>query len=260
MTFVMLQRSIEADDLQERYPNAFLLLSLMSRRAKRYDDPITGLKAGECFLGDHKKAGLTQREYRTAKKQLEKCKQATFKATNKGTIGKIIKTTIYDINGEDIDKQYVSQETSKRQASDKQATTNKEYNNIRKEKKHIPHSENAESEQNDQPTFYLTKRKRKLTGKRLETFDRFWDAFNYKKDRASAADSWLDIPQLTESLVNAICDAAKKESERRPDLIANGRTPKMAQGWITARRWEDEDYKPTAKHPLNQKTIEEILK
>ena len=26
----------------------------------------------------------------------------------------------------------------------------------------------------------------------------------------------------------------------RPQLIATDKTPKMAQGWITARRWEDE--------------------
>lgn len=68
----------------------------------------------------------------------------------------------------------------------------------------------------------------------------FWNAFNYKHGRAEAADAWIDIPQLTRTLVEKIVDAAKKESANRPDMIRQGRTPKMAQGWISARRWEDE--------------------
>jgi len=29
-------------------------------------------------------------------------------------------------------------------------------------------------------------------------------------------------------------------ANNRPELINKGQTPKMAQGWISARRWEDE--------------------
>jgi hypothetical protein len=88
--------------------------------------------------------------------------------------------------------------------------------------------------------FLLTRKKRKLTGKRLESFLQFWDAFGYKTGRAQAADSWLDIPQLTNKTLAEIIDAAQAEARRRPDLISSGRTPIMAQGWITGRRWEDE--------------------
>ena len=88
---------------------------------------------------------------------------------------------------------------------------------------------------------YLTKKKRKLEGKRLEAFDQFWIAFNYKKGRAEAADSWLDIPLLTDQIVRDILLAAKSEALHRDKAIDQGRTPKMAQGWLTARRWEDED-------------------
>ena len=45
--------------------------------------------------------------------------------------------------------------------------------------------------------FYRTKKGRKLTGKRLETFERFWSAFGFAKGKAEAADSWFDIPKLT---------------------------------------------------------------
>ena len=88
--------------------------------------------------------------------------------------------------------------------------------------------------------FYLTKKKRKLNGKRLETFNKFWEIFDYKRGRAEAADSWLDIAVLNNEIVTQIYLAAKNEAIRRQRLIDSGRTPKMAQGWITARRWEDD--------------------
>lgn len=88
--------------------------------------------------------------------------------------------------------------------------------------------------------FYITKKKKKLTGKRLESFEKFWSAFNYKKSKSEAADSWLEIPELTDSMVETICNAAKAEAMNRSGLISGGGTPKMAQGWISSRRWEDE--------------------
>lgn len=92
--------------------------------------------------------------------------------------------------------------------------------------------------------YLRTKRKRKLNGKRWEAFQQFWDAFGYKKGKREAADAWLDIPELTNSLLEKIIRAAGQEAARRPKLVADGKTPKMAQGWISAMRWEDEDYEP----------------
>lgn len=86
---------------------------------------------------------------------------------------------------------------------------------------------------------WISKKKRKLEGKRLGTFKEFWEAFDYKRARAEAIDAWLDIPQLTTSLVLRIVEAAKVEARGRPELIRLGSTPKMAQGWISGRRWED---------------------
>jgi len=95
--------------------------------------------------------------------------------------------------------------------------------------------------------FILTNRKKKLKGKRLEAFKIFWDKFKYKSGRADAAQSWLDIPELRPSLCEEIYAAAELEAKRRPALLASGKTPKMAQGWITSRRWEDEDLKTEQK-------------
>jgi len=40
---------------------------------------------------------------------------------------------------------------------------------------------------------YITQKKRKLSGADLSAFNIFWTAFDYKHDRARAADAWLDI-------------------------------------------------------------------
>lgn len=90
--------------------------------------------------------------------------------------------------------------------------------------------------------FLLTKRKRKLKGKRLETFLKFWDAFDYKRGKREAADAWYDIPELKPSIVSQIIRSAKIEATMRTQLINSGKTPKMAQGWISGSRWEDDIY------------------
>ena len=102
---------------------------VMAFRARRTDHPMNGLKAGQCFLGDIKKIGLTERQYRTAKKQLETWNLATFKGTSKGTIGTLLNTKVYDINEESSDEQV----TDKRRTVDEQVTTNKECNNGKNE-------------------------------------------------------------------------------------------------------------------------------
>jgi len=89
------------------------------------------------------------------------------------------------------------------------------------------------------PPFFLTRRKRKLTGWKLKAFDEFWEVFAYKKGRAEAADAWLDILELTPELARRIVDAAGREARARPSLVSRGQAPKWPQGWLSARRWED---------------------
>ena len=99
------------------------------------------------------------------------------------------------------------------------------------------------SSKNDSES-YPTKKGRKLTGDKLAWFIEFMDAFAYKKGKAAAADSWLDIKGLDRALADAIVSGAKKEAIRRAGLRED-QTPKMAQGWLTDRRWED-DYSEAA--------------
>ena len=98
----------------------------------------------------------------------------------------------------------------------------------------------------DNAEFYITKKKRKITGKRLETFMLFWEAFDYKRGKAEATDVWIDL-QLTNNIMDKIIIAAKAEAKRRPNLKANGGKPKMAQGWLSGKRWEDEIQKQEPK-------------
>ena len=123
--FIKYMRSEEAEYLLS-YPNANHLFMVMAYRARRTDHPINGLKAGQCFLGDYSAIGLTERQYRTAKKQLTDWGLATFKGTNKGTVGTVLNTKVYDINEEASDGQKDMQATDKGRANDGQATTNKE--------------------------------------------------------------------------------------------------------------------------------------
>jgi acyl transferase domain-containing protein len=88
--------------------------------------------------------------------------------------------------------------------------------------------------------FMTTKKKRKLKGHNLEMFDLFWDAFSYKHGKIEAADSWLDIRDMDNALFDKIISAAKATAEARTKLLSEGKTPKMAQGWLSGRRWDDE--------------------
>jgi hypothetical protein len=102
-----------------------------------------------------------------------------------------------------------------------------------------------------QPPPYLTRRKRKLSGWKLKAFDEFWETFAFKKGRAEAADAWLDISDFTHELARKIINAAVKEARARPVLISKGQTPKWAQGWLSARRWEDWEDNCSTAHNQN---------
>ena len=77
---------------------------------------------------------------------------------------------------------------------------------------------------------YRTATKRVLTGQRLAWFTSVWDAFGYKRGKAEAADAFLDIKGMSDSLVSVICRAAQQEAARRPDLVARGQDAEDADG------------------------------
>ena len=89
----------------------------------------------------------------------------------------------------------------------------------------------------DAEIFYLSKKRKKLKGEVLESFNRFWKAFAYFHGKAEAADAWLSV--YSHGMVDPAVNAAILEAQNRPEQIAKGKTPKWAQGWLTGRRWED---------------------
>ncbi len=195
------------------------------------------LQPGDFVFGRKKAAKelkMSERTVRTCLKTLKNILNVTIKTTNKFSIVSVMNWESYQSDNSASDHQSDQQATNKRPTSDQQATTNKNVKNNKnvKEQQYTP--------SDDEGDFYITKKKRKLNGKRYETFKMFWAAFNYRKGKAAAADSWIDIPTLTDSLMCDIINAAEMEAAQRPRLKKQGRTPKWAQGWITDRRWEDE--------------------
>lgn len=104
----------------------------------------------------------------------------------------------------------------------------------------------------------ISNKKKEYTSKRQSQFDEFWDDFFYKNGRAPALKVWMKIEGYDDALFAQILAGAKREAAARPGIIAKGLTPKMAQGWITDRRWEDEASKSGSADQL--KTAAEWLK
>lgn len=125
--FIKFIPSKESDYLQENHPNAFLLLCLIAKRARRIAGEPDGLEIAESHIGDYKKAGIeSERKYRTAKKILEDrkhikicetCrnrKKSTTKVTTIGTLVKILRSDVWDINPESIDDRIDDRPTTDR--------------------------------------------------------------------------------------------------------------------------------------------------
>ena len=91
------------------------------------------------------------------------------------------------------------------------------------------------------PTPSIAKSYCGLSGESLERFEQFWRVFGYKRGKAPAARAWKRLGKLNEELFGKILEGARRTAQARPAAMADGQTPKMAQGWITDRRWEDSD-------------------
>ena len=165
-------------------------------------------------------------------KKLENLKNLTCQADSQYSIITICNWELFQSNeNPDRTAQKDRRRTGKGQAKD--TDKNSKHN---KKEKITAFSENAVSDCD----FYLTKKNKKLSGWKLKSFSDFWNAFDFKKGKAEAADAWMEIKSLDDSMVAKILDAAKAEAKRRPEIVLKGHSPKWAQGWLTGRRWEDE--------------------
>jgi len=96
--FLKLVKSSITEELMAE-PACFMLLTQIAYRARRMNNhSINGLMPGEALIGDYRKVGLTEQKYRTAKKKLEMWGLITTRATNRGTVAKLVGKQVFDIN------------------------------------------------------------------------------------------------------------------------------------------------------------------
>lgn len=145
------------------YQNAFRLLTIIAERARRYNGHLDGLTIGQCHLGKWAEYGMSEQNYKTAKKILERMGQIKIVETNRtrkkkeltvrnsfnshfsknpttgitteGTLVELISLMIYDINIEEgNDRSNVQLTTGQRLANDKLRKNKKEKKEKNKEK------------------------------------------------------------------------------------------------------------------------------
>ena len=91
-----MSKSDQMEVLALRYKNAFALLYIIAKRAKRED--CLDLKAGQALVGDYANHRLTKSQYRTALKTLQRFHIIDIQPTNKGTIVTLCDSGYYDLN------------------------------------------------------------------------------------------------------------------------------------------------------------------
>lgn len=121
-------RNKETIELLAASSNAFVLLFVIAYRAQRTNKfNRYNLKPGQALVGDYGAYGMTEQNYRTAKKFLSTHGFATFKPTSKGTIATLATEQVFDINAFQDNEQTNDQETgTSRPLNEPPTTTNNE--------------------------------------------------------------------------------------------------------------------------------------
>jgi hypothetical protein len=114
-SFIMLMRGPDTENLM-RDPKAYTLLSLIAYRARRGSWGTDGIKCGDALIGDYESVGLTEKEYRTAKKRLSIGQFCSFKGQaqgrTRGTIATLLNSRVFDINADKKGEQKDAQRAS----------------------------------------------------------------------------------------------------------------------------------------------------
>ena len=110
-------------ELIKANPLAYILAAVIAHRA-RWRDGFNqyGLGVGESFLGDYEAYGMSEQQYRTTKDQLFKWGFATFRSTNKGTIGKLTDSSLFATCANDSNEQINTQATDSQRTANEQPT------------------------------------------------------------------------------------------------------------------------------------------
>ena len=199
--------------------------------------------------------GLTDKELRGAIKKLTKWQLIESQGTNKYSLISIINSDACDsegpAEGQQKGQQGASNGPAKADTEGQPFYKEEECKNERMENGSLNSCASGDAPGAKDSAKPISSRRHKpaMSESRMQAFEQFWEAFGYKKGRGGAETAWAAIPELTDSLVEQICEAARKEAAQRPSLIEQGRTPKWAQGWLSERRWEDDydAFQPTSR-------------
>lgn len=187
--------SVEFKELIRRRPTSFVLLALIATRARKVSSDIPdATKIGEAFIGDYKEYGATLQSYRTDKKYLEKFKIVTFKTTNRGTVAKIVDTSIFDIS---------------RVSPTSELTDQQQSNNIRLTTKQEVRGEKEEDEQSHAKPM----EKKNFFHEIAVVSEDYWDKC------APAIAKSMDIDVYSDRYVDARADWLMKADRANPSSI-----------------------------------------
>lgn len=170
---------------------------------------------------------MSEQEVRTALKKLVKTKEITIKSTNRFSIITLVNFEAYQ--DRHLDKQPTSNQqiTSKQPTDNQQLTTPKEGKKVKKEVKNI-----------------------------ADSFESFWNLYNYKKDKKKALAAWNRLSEAKRAL------ATKAAPSYLKFLESSTISQAYASTWLNAERWND-DFKTEAQPKNNtgqSETIESYYK
>lgn len=149
----LMENSPLRDKMLRERPSAFCLLTLVVIRARKaeildeYGAKIfDGIEIGEAMIGDFESYGATLQSYRTDKRYLQTHKILTYRTTNKGTIAKLINSSVFDISREKLPpaNQQTKQQTINKPATTKQEGEKEEINSPASTELSVNDSENLQ--------------------------------------------------------------------------------------------------------------------
>jgi hypothetical protein len=239
----MALRSDEAKFL-DTHPTENHVLNVIARRARRTKCKLTGLEVGECFIGN-KGLGLTEQQYRTAKKNLKKWGFVNFKkgrkATDTGTVATLLNTMVYDINQEEGNGKgngsLTEQVTESQRKGNGSLTTN---NNVNKDN-------NVNNENNVNKSIVVIDNE-------IDAFEIFYSSGLVKKSKAAAMKSFAKLVKSEKQdpllIANRLSDDIKARIESKQFGIDN----LHPSTYLNNRRWEDDIEQPQTGGLSNRDT------
>jgi hypothetical protein len=220
-TFIKAIRSETASFLDFN-PNANHLLNVIARRSRRTECKLNSLSVGECFIG-FKSVGLTEQQYRTAKKQLQKIDLVSFRVARKltggvtsgVTVAKLLDSRVYDIN---IDEGNATVTPTQRQPN-ANLTSNK-------------NDKNDNNEKNDK-----NKERSSLIN---EGFNHFWKFYKKKADKKNSFTKFkLIVKKMSVEGIEDFVDMITKDCKKR-FLYTDKEFVPNATTYLNGERWNDE--------------------